>query len=128
LHKINICCLGTNVVKFKGVVSKTLNERKCSSHLNCIDSTCVVIVQMPLDSSILVARTQNESKGLLTSIVHNQNHNNGKRPQNIKKVMPTSTAQKSTFNVLGLIIIMKNSINQLTTHIRTKFGKQQNRP
>jgi len=83
---------------------------------------------MPLDSSILVARTQNESKGLLTSIVHNQNHNNGKRPQNIKKVMPTSIAQKSTFNVLGLIIIMKNSINQLTTHIRTKFGKQQNRP
>ncbi len=63
MHRINIYCLGTNVIKFQRVVSRTLNERKGSSHLNRTNSTFVVIEQMPLDSSKLVAKTHNQSKG-----------------------------------------------------------------
>jgi hypothetical protein len=44
-------------------------------------------------------------KVMFTSTIHNQNYNSGKRPLNFINVVPTSIAQKSTFNVLGLIKI-----------------------
>jgi hypothetical protein len=50
-----------------------------------------MIAQMPLDSSKLATRTQNESKGSKLSTIQNQNPNSGKRPWNILKIMPTST-------------------------------------
>jgi len=49
------------------------------------------------------------------NVVYNQNHNNGKRPQINKKIVPTSIAHKSTPNVLSLTKIMKNPIHQLAT-------------
>jgi hypothetical protein len=44
-------------------------------------------------------------KVMFTSTIHNQNYNNGKRPQFFKNVVPTSITQKSTLSVLGLIKI-----------------------
>jgi hypothetical protein len=43
------------------------------------------------------------------------------------KFVPTSTMQKSTYNVFGLIRITRNPINQLATWTRKKIGKQKNR-
>ncbi len=46
---------------------------------------------MPLNSSKLVRKTENESKGYATSIVHNQNYNIGfKNPKWKKLILPVS--------------------------------------
>jgi hypothetical protein len=70
---------------------------------------------MPSDSNIFAIRIRNESKGFQLSTTQNQDPNSGKRPQNIYKFMPTSTTQKLTSNVIGLIRIMRNPTNQLAT-------------
>jgi hypothetical protein len=63
------------VIKFKAVVSKTLNKVKVLVTSNTIFK-CVVNAQMPSNSSKLVARTQTNQMVMLNSTVQNQNCKN----------------------------------------------------
>jgi hypothetical protein len=64
------------VIKFKVVVSKTLNKVKVLVTLNTIFKY-VVNAQMPSNSSRLVARTQMNQMVMLNSTIQNQNCKNG---------------------------------------------------
>jgi hypothetical protein len=101
--RINIYCSSTKAIRFKGLVVRTLNEKKIKFTLTShIQDLLLFQAQFPSNSSKLAAKPQNEIKGFVHLNYIKQNHNIGLKDTKLNKRLCSPQLYTIKITIYGL--------------------------